>query len=198
MTEGSDAARAGLHLLFVCSANISRSPYAARRAAMVRPAGSLVARSAGIPGVAGREFDPAMAAELRARGGDPAGHVSRTLTADLLAGADLVLTMEFAHQLAILEAWPQSAGRVVSLGRLAEAARGAAPATPLGELLARARHLPDGMAWNVPDPYGRGQRAAARCADLIDSHLEVCLPALTGADLLAAPPAPPRRWWQRG
>lgn len=168
-------------MLFVCTANIARSPYAERRARQLLDGAALRVASAGIPGVPGRGMDHEMAAQLRSRGAEPNGHVSRVLTGDLLAETALVLTFEFAHRLRIAEAWPDHAIKVFGLHQLADAVeRLPSPAAGL-ELLdqAYAARRPDGLNWDVADPHGRGQAAARACADEIDALLRVVVPALS-------------------
>lgn len=172
-------------MLFVCTANISRSPYAERRAIqLARGAAHDVFRisSAGVPGFPGRGMDPAMARELEARGGDRTNHVSRSVTGEILEGADVVVTLEFAHRLRITQAWPQHAPKVFGMRQLADAL-GRVP-TPSRGLAALDAALsvagPDGLTWDVADPYRLGPAAARACADEIDTALAVILPGLTG------------------
>ena len=131
-------------------------------------------------------MDPEMAAQLRARGGDPEGHVSQALTGDLTEQADLVLTFEFAQRMRVLHAWSQHAAMVFGLHQFADALErvpagvtGLALVTEAGRVSA-----PDSMTWDVADPYRRGRRAAGRCADEIDAALALLVPALTGQSLL--------------
>lgn len=172
-------------MLFVCTANISRSPYAERRAAQLAAGAShdvIHISSAGVPGYPGREMDPAMARELEARGGDAGRHVSRSVSGDILAACDVVVTAEFAHRLRITERWPEHATKVFGLRQLADALeRTSAPAQGLGALdAALAVSRPDNLAWDLGDPYERGAAAARDCADQIDAALAVILPGLTG------------------
>lgn len=196
-----------LRVLFVCTANISRSPYAERRAAHLLagagtagpagPAGTALAvASAGVPGLAGREMDPAMVVELEKRGGSSTGHVSRAVSAEILDSCDLVLTVEFAHRLRILDAWPEHGRKLFGVNQLADAVGRVprphgGPAT-LDAALEVAR--PDSLAWDVADPYRRGRRAAKRCADEIDEALAVILPALDGIRTPAGLGRLPGRW----
>lgn len=173
-----------MQLVFVCTANIARSPYAERRMGqLLAPGHAVELASAGIPGFDGRAMDEQMAAQLEARGASGAGHASRVLTAEILGSADLVLTMTFAHHMAILENWPGAGSKVFGIGQFAEAAaavqelrttarRMTWPETVAGRIeLARAVAPADSMVWNVPDPYRRGAAAARSCADLLDGHL---------------------------
>jgi protein-tyrosine-phosphatase len=89
--------------VFVCTANINRSPMAAalfaRHVAAVAPplpAGVVTIASAGLL-EGGHPSSPHAVATLAARGIDLREHRSRTLGADRVRDADLVLTMERAH-----------------------------------------------------------------------------------------------------
>ncbi len=170
-------------MLFVCTANIGRSAYAERRAAQMLADGAarrLRVASAGVPGYPGEGMDRPMAAELRERGGDPLGHVSRAVTQDLLEDAHLVVTFEFAHRLRIAESWPDQEPKVFALRRLADAISRVQTPSHGFELLDQALAVsqPDGLNWDVPDPHRRGSKAARACADTIDAALAVILPAL--------------------
>jgi protein-tyrosine-phosphatase len=184
-TEGLSVAT--LRMLFVCTANIARSPYAERRAAQLlsergRDGESVAVVSAGVPGVPGRGMDFEMAAQLRERGGEPNGHVSRVLTREMLTDTDLVITFEFAHRLRIVEAWPEHAIKIFGIRQLADAVgRLACPGRGL-ELLDQAFSVvsPDGMQWDVGDPHRRGAAAARACAAQIDEALSVIVPTLAG------------------
>jgi protein-tyrosine-phosphatase len=174
-----------LRVLFVCTANISRSPYAERRAAqlLAETGGDPVTvASAGIPGVPGRDMDQRMAAQLRARGGEPNGHVSRAVTHDLLVSSELVLTFELAHKVRLTTTWPDQAIKVFGLRQFADAlARVPSPGRGL-ELLDQvyAASRPDGLNADFPDPYRRGTAAARESAAAIDAVLERIIPALAG------------------
>ena len=79
--------------------------------------------SAGMPGYPGRGMDPEMATQLRARGGEPNGHVSRALTHEILGGSDLVLTFEFEQRLRIIDEWPDQAVKVFGVRQFARGLR---------------------------------------------------------------------------
>jgi protein-tyrosine-phosphatase len=173
-----------LRVLFVCTANIARSPYAERRAASLLREPRVMVASSGLPGYPGRAMDEQMAAQLRDRGGDPDGHVSRSLTAELINEADLVLTLEFAIRMRIIDAWPAHTAKVLGLRQFAVdrlPARASGSPGPSGAALLHATYRasqPDSMTWDVSDPHRRGAKAARRCADEIDDALDRIVPSL--------------------
>lgn len=165
-------------VLFVCTGNICRSPFAERLAGrLVRdvpvdhPVSGWQFASAGIGALVGQPMDPGMAAELTARGGDPAEFTARQLTSAVARGADLILTLEPVHREWILDEWPALVRRTLVLGQAARAVRD--DADPLAVLRAhRGAALPsDG----IPDPYRRGPAAAHEAAAAIDRALRALL-----------------------
>ena len=117
-------------------------------------------------------MDEHLAEELRFRGGNPSGHISRSLTSDMVGDADLVLTFEYAQRLRIIDAWPEHRAKVVPLRQLTEGLH------RLGRPIEPSRLPfvvdPDGlssMEWDIEDPHGQGPEAARRCADQIDDAL---------------------------
>jgi len=198
VTSSRGTSPAALRLLFVCTANISRSPYAERRAAhLLRGLAALgdpvTVESAGIPGYPGRAMDEPMAAQLRQRGGDPTGHVSRSLTSEMLALVDVVVTFEFAQRMRILESHPGWGHKLFGLHQLVDAV----DRTQVGSTGYRLVHelqlaaAPDSMSWDVADPHGRGASAARRAADEIDRALVLIVPALVGLEAEAIEPSAP-------
>jgi len=175
-----------MRVLFVCTANICRSAYAELMARHVLGADpSVEVGSAGTHGYVDHPLDPPMADQLRARGVDPAGFRSRRLTAAMVADADLVLTAEVAHRQRILEDRPEAFRRVFTLGQLArtldEAGVGADHPRRGVDLLAdlRTAFRPADPADDVLDPYRRGDDAAARAAEHLDTLVRRIATALT-------------------
>ncbi|MFC7493239.1 MULTISPECIES: adenylyl-sulfate kinase [unclassified Nocardioides] len=177
------AGREPLKVLFVCTANICRSPYMELTARRLAGTADVVFSGAGTHGSAGGVMD-AEIAKVYAEGGrsDGDSFTSRALSADLLRDADLVLTAEHTHRQFILDDHPAEFRKVFTLGQFAEAVRDADPALSGRELVAyAAEHRgPADPALDVPDPYRRGPDAARACATQLDELLAVVVPALTG------------------
>ena len=166
-------------VLFVCTANIARSPYAARRAADLAQPGQLVAAGAGIPGSPGRGLEKEMVRILKEHGSDHLGHVSKKIDDEDLAWADLVLVMEFAQQMRIYDGWPQYDAKVFGLLQFAETMR-LTPPGPDDDVTAFAYENapPNSIVWDVEDPYGRGAAASRAASQVIDEALRILVPYL--------------------
>jgi protein-tyrosine-phosphatase len=170
-----------LKVLFVCTANICRSPAVELLARRAAPEDSdVVFSSAGTHGVDGGPVNDEIVAALPA-GLDSTAFRSRALTTALLEDADLVLTMEAAQRAFILDEHPRLFRKVFTLGQFAQAVERAP--TGLGR-----RALLDHVgttrghadpALDVPDPYRRGAAAAAGCVARLDELLRTVLPALS-------------------
>ena len=144
------------HLLFVCTANICRSPMAAGWArARAAAAGIPVeVRSGGTMGIIGRPADPLAIRVMGEVGVDLSAHHSAGLDEAQLCWADQILVMELRHQRAIFERFPAHADRVLQLGPL-------------------------GGAYEVADPVGgwrwrfrRSRDLIGRCVDGLMAHLD--------------------------
>jgi sulfate adenylyltransferase len=165
-------------LLFVCTANICRSPSAEALARAEGPA-DVEFTSAGTHARDGQPINPDMVAVLPL-GLDTSAFRSRRLTAAMLEDADLVVTMEVAHREFVLSDQPGLFRKVFTLGQLARTVEQAPAGLDRDGLLAHlgsARRNAD-PALDVPDPYRRGSEAASGCVARLEGLLHVVLPAL--------------------
>jgi sulfate adenylyltransferase len=172
-----------LDVLFVCTANISRSPFAEHvaRALLARNGQRVRVASAGTHGWDSHPVDVDMAAELAARDLDHTDFRSRRLLADHVRQSDLVLTMEAAQRTYVLQEWPAAIRRVYTLGQLAQALRSTDDGLTGQALL---RELRRGQPTarpedDVVDPYGRGPAAAATAARQIEELLVRIVPVVS-------------------
>lgn len=162
-------------VLFLCSGNIVRSPFAERYAALLvrRRGGTLAVESAGYQALDGYPMEALMASELQARGGSAGGFRSRSLETPMLEHADLVLTMTLRQRHLIRSGWPFSQDRVHTLGlagRVADQIGTVLGPTHLAEVLTgRLDRLTTDD--DIPDPYHRGPVVAAEVADLIAARV---------------------------
>jgi sulfate adenylyltransferase len=182
LRETDDVAEEPLKVLFVCTANICRSPFMELTARSLAGDARVSFASAGTHGFDASPMDDALV-EVLAQGMDASAFRSRPLTRELLEEADLVLTAESAHRSFILDDHPGLFRKVFTLGQAAEAVGRLEPGLTPAEVVARlgaARGSAD-PALDVPDPYRRGPEAAAAAAERITALLRALLPALTGA-----------------
>jgi protein-tyrosine-phosphatase len=168
-----------LQVLFVCTANISRSPFleiSARRLAGDDP--DVVFSSAGTHGFDARAMDAGMVPLLPS--GTSSDHASRRLTRELLAEADLVLTAEASHRTFILEEFPAHFRKVFTVGQFA-ATVAEHPGLQGRELVAAAaaRRAPMRAEDDIADPYRRGEAASTTAAATMSRMLDVIVPRLT-------------------
>ncbi|MFC0674726.1 arsenate reductase/protein-tyrosine-phosphatase family protein [Brachybacterium hainanense] len=172
-------------VLFVCTGNVCRSPFA-ELLLRTQVAGLAVA-SRGTYALVDSEMEQQMAGQLSLRGVSSAGFRSRQLEIEDLE-ADLVLTMSDRQRALILEENPAAARRTGQLGHVPEllSLTGGAPLTRERVADWSRRSHPAGR--NVPDPYRRSPETAARSAQMIDDLVAQL------ADLLQrrAPEAPRR------
>lgn len=170
-----------LAVLYVCTANICRSPFMelwSRHAA--GPDSPLRFASAGTQGYRGSPMADEMRPALAELGVDADTFRSRRVTAAMLDEADLVLTAERSHRTFLLDDHPTAFRKVLTLGQAAAAATQVDPEARGRDAvveLSRARATAD-PADDVDDPYRRGPEAAARCAATVTSMLSTLLPVL--------------------
>jgi sulfate adenylyltransferase len=174
-----------LRILFVCTANISRSPYL-ELVARARAGEELgvTFSSAGVYARNDTLVDPGMAVELTARGIASADFRSRRLTPALLDEADLVLTAEASHRAAILDEHPVASRKVLTVGQADRALDRLEPGVGRAELAAALVAARGGATadLDIVDPYRQGPEAARACALILDVVVDRLLARLTADD----------------
>lgn len=187
-TRPRPAGAGPLRVLFVCTANICRSPYMELRAReLLGTRTDVEFTSAGTHGFRAHPVDPTMGTVLADRGVPDdlvTGFASRRLTRELIDEADLVLTAEASHRAFVLEDAPAAFRKAFTLGQFAESVdrvdaglTGAALVTAVGHRRAGAVDAHD-----IRDPYRRGRSAAEASADQIDALLRAVLPRLSPSE----------------
>ena len=176
-TSKPGAATEPLNVLFICTANICRSAYMEIRARqLAEGAAGLRFSSAGTHGFTDHKMNDVMASTLD----EPDGAFrSQRLTRQLVEQADVILTAEATHRAFILEEYPEAFRRVFTLGQFA-ANVGQFDGLRGRDLIAAAgqRRSAADPAFDVADPYRRGNVAAETAAGTISTMLSVIVPAL--------------------
>jgi len=158
-------------VLFLCYGNINRSALAQAHAQAQLPAPSRF-QSAGFHAPQGRPADPVMVDVARGLGLDLGGWQSRTLSAEMVQGADLILAMEITHLDRLLRDHPEARARACLLD-------GTAPAAEIPDPYGQARPVYDQVArrvcqavdaWFRPRAAGQGQ-TVARTPPAADRHV---------------------------
>jgi protein-tyrosine phosphatase len=179
-------------VLFVCHANLCRSPLAERlaRRAFDETFGVLgsvvVTASAGTNAYEGAMMHNGSATVLADCGIDPTGFVSRIVDSSELAGADLVLTAERVHRAACVSLAPAKTRQVFTLRQFARMVSAVPPLAGLAEMT-----VPDRMTAlveqvnanrhlvptapseedDLPDPVNKPVEAFKECAAEIQRSL---------------------------
>ncbi|WP_406313505.1 hypothetical protein OHA77_34520 [Streptosporangium sp. NBC_01639] len=179
-------------ILYVCTGNLCRSPLAERLTrSVLGPCPALQVISAGTHAELGKQMAERAQRVLIRLGGDPGGFVSRPLTPELVAAADLVLTAGSEHRAeSVARHFPAVtlAFTITEFGTLAQAVPSAAvtrhedPVSRAHTLIAEVRALrglvrvdrPD-----IPDPYGGSWLAYRIAGRRIATSLAVPLRLLT-------------------
>ncbi|MGV0724050.1 low molecular weight phosphatase family protein [Mycolicibacterium elephantis] len=170
-----------LHILFICTGNICRSPMAERLAiayAAHRALPSFTASSAGVRAVVGQPIHPVTSRVLQRLGGDPSDFEARQLTPRIASSADLILTMTRAQRDAVLELAPRQLSRTFTLSG---AARLVADfdARNVDDLAALRPQLRTSELLDIADPIGRTEEfhatVGSQIAELLPPILNLCL-----------------------
>lgn len=174
-----------MHTLFVCTANICRSPMAAALfAGRCGGAGDRAAVSSAGLGPSGLAVPPEVVDVMTARGVDVSGHRSTTLTASMVAAADLVVGMSLRHVQEAVLLEPSAWTRTFRLKELVRRGEFVGPRLPGQDVASwvraaqgdrpRADLARVSPGEDVADPYGgpiEGYEAAAAEIDDLTGRL---------------------------
>jgi protein-tyrosine-phosphatase len=135
------------NILFVYYGNICRSPFAAELASRRPPACHV--ESAGFAESLGRRTPEEILDLARAKGIDLSRHASARITREQVDRAELILVMDLENHRALVQDWPEAAGRATMLGLFASR-----------------------PVLSIPDPYGVSELEAYQTLDWIVSAME--------------------------
>lgn len=109
-------------ILVVCTGNVCRSPYVERllKARLART--GIGVSSAGTGALVGAEMDPQVAHRLAQFGADSADFVSRQLTGQMAADADLILCVTRHHRAQVVRMTPRALRRTYALADFSDLA----------------------------------------------------------------------------
>lgn len=187
-------------ILFVCHANLCRSPLAERLArrsfddAFGAAAAQVGTSSAGTHAFDGSPMHSGSAQVLSEWGVDAGDFVSRRVDQSILSGADLVLTAAREQRAACVTMAPATIRRTFTVRQFARfaaavppAAGSGGPAQRLESLLTRiasVRHLVPPVsadADDLPDPVGLPVGAFRACADELGQAMRLVTGAITAS-----------------
>jgi protein-tyrosine phosphatase len=175
-----------VHVLFVCTGNICRSPTGERLAAVYAAQHGIpdfIASSAGTRAVIGHAIHRDAAAVLEKLGGDTSGFAARQLKSKIASSADLIIAMTSAHRDIVLEAAPRQLSRTFTLTEAATLSSMDGAET-LADLASLRRQLTASDVADILDPIGQSPEVFAavgsQIAELLPPILELCRRSVTG------------------
>jgi protein-tyrosine-phosphatase len=185
-------------ILFVCTANICRSPTAELLARGRFGEEVSVFRSAGFLDP-DHLVPPELVRVLGDRGIDATNHRSYRIDEASIEAAELILVMESSHLQKVTGLRPEALAKTVPLKEAAEIMTAQPPGpVSVGALLADVNRDRDprrylGSQWDVADPYGRRMKAYRQAVEEIDQLVALVIGRLnqptSGAPGAEPPPA---------
>ena len=171
-----------MHVLFVCSGNVCRSPIAERLTyayALARDLPHLTAESAGVRALVGFPIEPVAARVIEGLGASADGFRARRLQPEMIKRADLVLAMTEQIRDRSMELLLGTSHCTFTL-REARRIAAATGARTVAELAVARRDYGTVEEPNISDPVGLAEAAFTEVGDRIAAEL---IPLLDALDL---------------
>lgn len=171
-----------MHVLFVCSGNVCRSPIAERLThayALARDLPHLTAESAGVRALVGFPIEPVAARVVEGLGASADGFRARRLRPEMIKRADLVLAMTEQIRDRSMELLLGTSHCTFTL-REARRIAAATGARTVAELAVARRDYGTVDEPNISDPVGLAESAFTEVGDRIAAEL---IPLLDALDL---------------
>lgn len=169
-----------LHVIFVCTGNICRSPTAERLAVAYANRFQIedfITSSAGTRAVIAHPIHRDAALVLKKLGGDASNFAARQFTPRIAKDADLVLTMTKQHRDGVLRVAPRLLRRTFTLAEAAHMAS-AWDAQTIADLAGLRPHVARHEVFDIPDPVGQSSEVFAsvgdQIADLLPPIIDLC------------------------
>lgn len=146
-----------MHVLFVCTGNICRSPTAERLAVAIAAEigiSDFSSSSAGTRAVVGHPIEATAARILEGLGGNSTDFYARLLTKQIATEADLILAMTERHRDQILAMAPTQFKRTFTLREAARLASVSNASSVADLATARSVHRPE-ESEDIADPIGK-------------------------------------------
>jgi len=164
-----------LRVLFVCTANVCRSPMAAGFLVAEAQRHSVDSIRVGSAGQmeGGQPADPHVVDILANHGIDLSRKRSRQLNLVTAVSSDLILTMTTRHTRHVVSQFPEAASRTFAMKDFVQTVRRRRQGTPISEWIATtnankadmSRYLADGSGLDIPDPIGEPRAVFVNLAD---------------------------------
>ncbi|MFC9839869.1 low molecular weight phosphatase family protein [Rhodococcus sp. NPDC127530] len=171
-----------MHVLFVCSGNVCRSPIAERLThayALARDLPHLTAESAGVRALVGFPIEPVAARVIEGLGASADGFRARRLRPEMIKHADLVLAMTEQIRDRSMELLLGTSHCTFTLREARRIATDTGART-VAELAVARREYGAIDDANISDPVGLGEAAFTQVGDRIAAEL---IPLLDALDL---------------
>ena|SRR5699024_549152 len=145
-----------MNVLFVCTGNTCRSPMAEALLKHNRP--NVQVKSAGIYASDGGRMNAHAETVLEERGIE-ANHVAKSVTPELIAWADIILTMTSSHKMLLNAQFPYGADKIFTLIEYANQRVGST----------------EDVSLDVEDPFGQSVHVYRKTAEQLEYYIQALL-----------------------